>query len=516
MNMRDSRLPGIILALALLCPGVARAATPDAPAVNPTRTNRPSYGFVVDHTLESFERVGERFKAGNTNLPLLSIAWFPNLPGLVAFSTVRQDGVVQNGSESDFGSKGWGPWGPLDATNLSKLRELIDSLPAGTATALLPSRQVLVYGVRSNSWFSRVYDRTNVPFALERICDLSGGHVDWVVPSVSSSTNITLPGRDGWVVDLATAANAPVVASTSAEGAQVWNLTAWQGTAIPQHMPILVAAGARGLQAAQPHYFSISGWSPVVLSPDGGRVVLVDHWQVMSLNLSNLAPLWVRSRYADYPRETEEERQQWCGYLAVLDGGMSLAVGLCDRIEKWSSATGETEFVLSTNGMPVRGALKASRDGKVLAADFENGRVLVWNSNWTNAPQELVEPTKANLLSVSPAGQYLAFCSFGHLGERLLIHDLKSGTWQEMPFRGSRANEGVTSLVWSADGTYAAVDQQGSGLPVVYDTSNWKPLVRWDLPYAGPAGRRLTFSADGWLVARFSDGRLHALKLPLR
>src|ERR1035437_8304424 len=85
-----------------------------------------------------------------------------------------------------------------------------------------------------------------------------------------------------------------------------------------------------------------------------------------------------------------------------------------------------------------------------------------------------------------------------------------------MPFRGCVAHEWVAGMVWSADGAYAALDQGGSGLPIIYDTLTWKSLVRWSLPYAGPPGRRLAFSADGWPVARVSDGCLHGLKMPLR
>lgn len=97
--------------------------------------------------------------------------------------------------------------------------------------------------------------------------------------------------------------------------------------------------------------------------------------------------------------------------------------------------------MLSTNGVPFGGTLKASRHGNVLAADFDNGHVWVWKSPWTDVRQDIVEPSKARLLEISPTGRYLALCGFGRLGERLVIRDLKDGTRLEMPFRGCVAHE---------------------------------------------------------------------------
>jgi hypothetical protein len=195
---------------ALLCvavPKVALAGT--GPAATPANEVRwdPSRTIVED-TLGGFEATGQSWKSGDTNLPLVSIEWFGG--ETVISSSVSQEGKIRNSSANEFGTKGWG-WGDnstLTHTNLNALKALIALLPPSVSGSVPANRRILVSGIRNNSWFALTYDRADVPPELERVCEFTGGQIDWVVPSTVSSTNSL--GRAGGDIQHLVTARAPV------------------------------------------------------------------------------------------------------------------------------------------------------------------------------------------------------------------------------------------------------------------------------------------------------------------
>lgn len=442
---------------------------------------------LITRVVESFDRVGEKWNAGETNLPLLSIQWFPD-SWAVRQTTVDLSGAVRNGSLSPMGAKGWGPCG-LTTNDLKALRQMIHSLPAPTTNPVPVARLILIHGLRSNSWFTAVYDRADIPSEVEALCSKVCEAPTWIVPSLKHvDTNAFVPGRDGWMHRFETAAEAPVALSGTAEGIQVWNLETWSGV---QAVPVICA------------------WPSVALSPDGKLMFLGSAFGVNALTLPEMTNRW------HHPVSGGAPDRQWCQHLAVIDGGRSLAVGLSDRIEKWSLQTGKFESVLSTLTVPFDRKMKSSRDGSVLVADIGENRAFVWRHPWTNAPQQLVA---SGLLEISPDGKLAAFSGAKWLGHRLSIFDLARGTQIDMPFRGLYKGE-AQHAAWSPDGRFFVATAPGMW-PCVYDTTTWKPVLLWQVPgegqyWSGGSDTFIAFASDGTLLARSDDRVLRALKLPV-
>lgn len=409
-------------------------------------------------------------------------------------TVVKPDGTVHNGSFSEMGGKGWGPCN-LTNDDLQSLKQAIDALPPSAPLPVPVLRRILVHGMRSNSWFAATYDRADVPAALERACELSCASVGWIVGTAKSTAEAKMHDGHGWLNGVTVAASAPVAVSTTARGVQLWDLDRWEGTPVSTTNRL------------------DNSWSVTALSPDG-KLLIVSGWDtVVALEFPALTTRWVRRN------PVKNQGRGWCFHLAAFDGGNSLALALPNGIQRWSLADGEPRGTLGTNDFGIHGKLKSSRDGSLLAADVEKGSVLVWQPGWTNAPLEIGDRISSRLLDVSPDGRFVALYGRGQRGARLVLCDLKSATRSEVPFRGCWDSRSIHTGAWSPDGKFFGVASTG-GWPCVLDTATWKPVVRWRVPgetqyWSGGALGFLAFSSDGTLLARYDDGTLRGLKLPL-
>src|SRR5487761_2016062 len=117
-------------------------------------------GWAVEQCRMQFQQVPARWKAGETNFPLISVTWF-QLPNLVRNSSVNPNGVKSKGllgpEESQRGGE------RMDPADLRRLEGLVDLLPSPSPSPVPVAQQILVYGRRSNACFSAVYDRADVP-----------------------------------------------------------------------------------------------------------------------------------------------------------------------------------------------------------------------------------------------------------------------------------------------------------------------------------------------------------------
>src|ERR1043166_84854 len=189
----------------------------------------------VQRAINSFEHIGEKWDAGETNLPLLSIQWFPHR-SLVRYTRVETDGRLRNGSFSSMGAKGWGPCG-FTTNDLDGLRSLISAIPAAPTNTIPAARKILVHGLRSNSWFAATFDRADIPVEVEKLCERVCERPEWIVPVIKTNhTNVYVPGGWNWEHQITTAARAPVLLTSTdidstTDGIQVWNLEDWRGMA---------------------------------------------------------------------------------------------------------------------------------------------------------------------------------------------------------------------------------------------------------------------------------------------
>jgi hypothetical protein len=125
------------------------------------------------------------YKAGDTNVPLLAMDWFSE--NGVYFCRVTQEGKVF--SARDVGHAIQGGTGISSRFSLGNqerkgLLSAIDNLPAPSKSWVPTERKILVSGIRSNQWFTFVYDRANVPPAVETLYGLTAAYLEWFVPKV--------------------------------------------------------------------------------------------------------------------------------------------------------------------------------------------------------------------------------------------------------------------------------------------------------------------------------------------
>lgn len=448
--------------------------------------------------MKSFERIGERWAAGQTNLPLFSIEWFRSdqFGPMKMYMVVHHDGSGADGYATDMSDKG----GPikLSAKELENLKKGIAELPSPPPGPIPLMRRILVCGSESNSWFAAIYDRADVPFELERLYEHANRPIQWDVPTIrSSGVGSIVSGMENPIFNsiprpyLATARDVPVAVTCSPGLGQVWDLRTMKAT------PITATNLYRVLS--------------VELATDGKTVVLGGEDTVVAIEIQTGNTVWERKDL--YPHHSSH----WQRQAALLNGGVTLATAGPRKVELWSMQNGLTTLVLGASTDAYINTMKASRDGSVLATDRHDGPVKVWTGDWTKAAIKFADGSNPRLLDVSPDGRYVAM-SVGHWSKsRLVIHDLKSKSRQEMPFRGC-FNSGAWSCgAWSPDGLVLAVAPKG-GLPTLLDTSTWKPIVRWRIrpgeEYEGGIGTVLRFASDGSLLAFFEDGTLHLLKPP--
>ena len=113
-------------------------------------------------------RFAAQFKAGDTNVPLLAMDWFDDY--VVHFCWVTRSGSVRFARDTGYavqsGKSIPSRFSP-GTTNRIWLEHLISALPQSKISSLPKNRQILVSGICSNNWFHRVYDRADVPPALE-------------------------------------------------------------------------------------------------------------------------------------------------------------------------------------------------------------------------------------------------------------------------------------------------------------------------------------------------------------
>ena len=118
-------------------------------------------------TVESHESLTQKFKAGDTNLPLLKIS---SVHGYLVGCSVDKSNRVSYGSYHPgfHNSTHWGEE-PLSENNRRLMNECLNRLPASTNAAIPLMKQFHISGVRSNQWFHVVYRTDNLPPQVDKL-----------------------------------------------------------------------------------------------------------------------------------------------------------------------------------------------------------------------------------------------------------------------------------------------------------------------------------------------------------
>ena len=446
-------------------------------------------GPIYDYILQQHRDIGEKIKSGDTNTPLLILEWFIN-DGYVQSCRVSRAGWA---SHSDYGRMaGSGRGGiKLDSNQQQGLIEAINRLPI--PSSLPPqNRWLLVSGVRSNTWFTQIYDRADTPVEVEKLFTITRARLEWIVGDAESSTNIAGRYGDTWVTLLQTANEAPVAVSTSAVASgkqsnsiQLWDTKNWKEIMIPTV-----------------EEFTTWPWSAAALTSNGKIVAIGARGGARAVDLSAGKILWdFKFPFSDDGKMVKQ--------LAFVQKDKMLAVAFRNSVEIWDSLTGQKLDEIVTNA-PEINLMKASRDGKLLAVVSDKKKVQIWDLEKRVVIRESVDdPRYVYAIEFSPDGNYLAV-SGAPYNDSFVLWDLKSGNKTIIPVRGSQYYDGMVCLAWSSDGKFFAATPQNRD-DLIFDAHTWKPIARW---HGVGDGGFISFKDGGTLLARLKDGSLRAINVP--
>ncbi len=125
------------------------------------------------NSVQAHEALYSRFKAGDTNLPLLRVDVFQGLPQT---GFAGKDGKLWSYQCGSISNHGWSR--TLGPTELALLIKVVNALPPPSKEPIPLDRQIHISGVRSNQWFHFVYDIQAFPREVEEICKTFGSPFD--------------------------------------------------------------------------------------------------------------------------------------------------------------------------------------------------------------------------------------------------------------------------------------------------------------------------------------------------
>ncbi len=455
--------------------------------------NAPAYERTFTNHLEC----GEAYRRGKPDSLLLRLDWFSS-PQVVQFCSVTTMGQVEWGLRSTRSIKHGGRK-QLEDSELDGLRQAIARLPEPPSRPD-PERWLLVSGIRSNEWFTSIYDRRDIPPEVERLFAITGAPIVWEVPKVQSSAkSAARPGnwKPGYIHAFKTAAHAPVAVSGSGGRIQVWDLR----QPLDQRTPDTAT-------------FEGTGWhsSAVAVSTDGSLVAAGRQEITREIYAVETATGKVRWQLEVPESEPDKVLQD----LAFVGTNQLLAVRFLNSVELWYTANGHRRSVL-TSLEGEHSGMQSSRDGRCLAVLLDRGnsepaRIKIWDIAEPGSVHEIVESHPAYGIKVfefSPDNRHLALGSLSYRGNWVLW-DWAAGTKRLIPVRGCSGllSGDIVQLAWSPDGDSLAVKPE-NGAPCVYDARTWKPKAEWVFPE--PASFHLAYAWDGYLLALFANGELHSL-----
>jgi hypothetical protein len=455
--------------------------------------NAPAYERTLTNHLES----GEAHRRGKSESLLLRLDWFSS-PRVVQFCSVTTTGRVGWGLQSLRSVKP-GDRKQLDTSELDSLRQAIAELPTQPPRPNA-ERWLLVSGIRSNEWFTSVYDRRDIPPEVERLFAITGAPIVWDVPMVQSSAKSAARPSDwrpGYIHAFKTAAHAPVAVSGSGGRIQVLDLRQPPDQRTPDTAT-----------------FEGTGWhsSGVAVSTDGSLIAAGREEIAREIYAVETATGKVRWQVEVPESEPDKVLQD----LAFVGTNQLLAVRFLNSVELWDASNGHRRSVL-TSVEGEHSGMQSSRDGRCLAVlldrgNFEPARIKIWDIAEPGSVHEIVESHPAygiQLLAFSPDNQYLALGSRSYRGNWVLW-DWASGTKRLIPVRGCSGllSGDIVQLAWSPDGDFLAAKPQ-NGAAWVYDARTWKPKAEWVIPE--PASYHLAFAWDGSLLALLANGELRDL-----
>jgi hypothetical protein len=430
------------------------------------------------------------FQRGDTNTPLLAMDW---LSGRTAdeYCRVGRSGKVSSARYVVNWAVQGSRFADLSQTNLELLIATVNRLPPPPTAAPPPERWIVVQGIRSNQWFKSVYDRGNVPEAVEALYDLTGASLVWFIPRIEgrliARTKVGGFGAVATEAPVAFSAGPLNPGSTGNQRMQVWNLEAAN-----QEPPLFELFPYQG-----------EDWAASAITPDGSIGAVANSHNLCGIDLKACKLLWRAG-----PLDQAEHHGK---IIVVGNKGRSLFTAGAHNIERWDIKAGQRLAILTTNSTIVQ-HLSTSYDGSVLLAGcgmFNRfpSEFTVWVTSKDEPAARFAEPDLSGI-GISPDGRQIALGKYGQ--KALEIYDWRTGRRRGLRLRCPYAASSACAFYWSPDGQRLAAHVATFPTSiVVYDTAAWKPLAQWDCGHPGPP-LRFYFTKSGMLV-RLRGGELHGL-----
>lgn len=483
----------VVLLLGLALPSKGANANQQASAVIPVDSwDGPKY----DSTLTAHLQAKGSFYRGTTNSLLLKTSWFL-YANCVYEDDVSTDGRAFGELFTPGGVHGGGVGG-LGKTNLLRLEECINALPPAPTKRPPKERWLLVSGIRSNQWFTSVFDRRRLPLEVEKLFELTGMELEWSLPVVNSTTNFAGPSSSGKSI-LQVAGEAPTIASFGFSGAQISEIRDGKQTVLTN-----LSFG--------PMWFEGALIISAAVSADGRLVAIGRGHQITMFDWASKKIIWEKSTIL--PSGDQSRNDSIPRHLVIIEDDKVLIVNRSNgpRIEKWDATTGEILGTLDGDPSGVQ-QMTASPDGRLLAVAFGEGLVRIWDTKSNEPPKSFRDSKRMSSMAFSPNGHYLATSAFD-FRRSLEIWDWRKG---KMVMVRKNFNTSIPddfdSIAWSPDGSLLAANPGGQA-PLIFETENWKPLASWGThPLIGGGHTRLAFLPDGALIGQNDAGGLELINV---
>jgi hypothetical protein len=129
-------------------------------------------GLEETNTIHFHEMLSTRFKAGDTNVPILRMDSFRG--GASYFCSVEASGKIFSGFSGPVSNSTDWNRSPLTGTNISNVIAILVKLPTSPTEPIPLNKQMHVSGVRSNQYFHFVYDNQKPPAEVRDLCRILG------------------------------------------------------------------------------------------------------------------------------------------------------------------------------------------------------------------------------------------------------------------------------------------------------------------------------------------------------
>ncbi len=361
-------------------------------------------------------------------------------------------------TEGSFRAAGSGRIGKIKNPQLAEVRELLSDLPK-EPTLPPPARMLIVTCQHESKWTTRIYDRADIPEAINRLYALAGARLLTWVPVIEPEASVAR--HQNWVYSIAVSPDGKLLASGSRDStAKIWDITSGK---------LLHTVAEHGRTNVLAVGFSPD--SKFMASASDDQIILTDCESGQSKSM-------FRDEYVHRLEFSPNGK-----VLAAAGGRHTLMLEVSEP------------YAVSKIPDPAVRSIAFSSDGQLLATGSRDQAVRVWDSKTRQQRLLLRHDQDISDLDFSPDGKWLAV-SNGWSACTVHVWRVNDGKLQSiLSLEEGRHTEHATAVRFSPDGKWLAVGTAGGGAICLWRVSTWRHLAFLSFP----DGRvmDLEYSKDG-------------------